>query len=330
MNHDIASLGRRVLDGGVLNREELQQLADSASSNPFDLMYWAYRVREKHFSNAVRFCSIIPGKSGACSEDCKWCAQSAACSDGMPLSRTPMEDIHAAAARADERGATCFGIVNSGRHPSSRDVADAIAAAGEMRRRHPELGLCASLGELTPQQARQLASGGVKRYNHNLESSRRFYATVVTSHAYDDRIATLQAASAAGMQLCCGGIFGLGESWADRIDLALTLRSEIRPAVAPLNFLHPVPGTPLQDRPRMEPLEILTIIALFRLAMPTIDLKVAGGREMNLRDMQSWIFYAGATSVIIGNYLTTTGQPVERDMQMLADMGLRVVRGLNS
>ena len=130
------------------------------------------------------------------------------------------------------------------------------------------------------------------------------------------------------MSLCCGGIFGLGESWDDRVDLALTLRDEVHPDVVPLNFLHPIPGTPLEKARPLAPMEILTIIAVFRLVLPRVDLKVAGGREVNLRDMQSWIFHAGATSCLIGNYLTTQGRPAEEDLQMIADLGLAVVKEL--
>jgi biotin synthase len=168
------------------------------------------------------------------------------------------------------------------------------------------------------------------RYNHNLETSRDFFPKVVTSHSFEDRLGTLAAARGGGLRLCCGGIFGIGESWLDRVDLAVTLRDEVQPDVVPLNFLHPIPGTPLEGASPLPPLEILTIIALFRLAMPEVDLKIAGGREKNLRDLQSWVFYAGGTSTLLGNYLTTTGRPARADLQMVADAGLRIVKELPS
>jgi len=186
------------------------------------------------------------------------------------------------------------------------------------------------MGELTDSQARRLVAAGFRRYNHNLETSRRMYPQMVTSHTYEDRLRTIEVARCAGLRLCCGGLFGLGETWADRAELALALRDQVRPDVVPLNFLHPIPGTPLGGATPLKPLEILSIIAVFRLVMPTVDIKVAGGREHNLRDMQSWMFHAGATSCLIGNYLTTAGRPVGEDLRMIADLGLKIVRDLSS
>ena len=154
------------------------------------------------------------------------------------------------------------------------------------------------------------------------------YARMVTTHAFEDRLATLDAARRAGISLCCGGLFGLGETWDDRIEMALILREKVKPAVVPMNFLNPIPGTPLARAQPLAPMEILRIIAIFRLAMPDVDVKLAGGREVNLRDMQSWAFHAGSTSTMVGNYLTTTGRTAEEDLQMLQDLGLRVVRDL--
>ena len=333
MNESSADLGRRALAGERLSRLELLNLAQAARQSPYDLLYWANRIRTGRFGNAVGFCSIAPGKLGNCSEDCKWCAQSATCAKpGRKPRHTPAREIVAAAENAARQKAACFGIVNSGRRPGKADLEAVADAAAQIKTagRGPgaNLRLCASLGELTDAQARQLLAAGITRYNHNLETSRSFYPTVVTSHTYDDRLATLAAARRAGLGLCCGGIFGIGESWDDRVELALTLRDEVAPDIVPLNFLHPIPGTPLENSVPLQPIEILCIIALFRLAMPETDLKIAGGREKNLRDMQSWIFYAGATSCILGNYLTTAGRSVPEDLQMFADLGLEVVTQL--
>ncbi|MDY6914153.1 MAG: biotin synthase BioB [Planctomycetota bacterium] len=294
-------------------------------------MHWACRVRRHHFGNAVKLCSIVAGKLGACSEDCKWCAQSGSrlgC-EADQSKRTSMDDISAAAGEAAAVGAGSFGIVNSGRRPAERDLIEVEKAAERIR---CELGcgirLCASVGELTVQQAGRLKAAGVSRYNHNLETSRRMYGRMVSTHGYEDRLRTLAAVREAGLSLCCGGIFGLGETWADRVEMALTLRDQVRPDVVPLNFLHPIPGTALQDVEPPAPMEILTIIAVFRMVLPTVDLKIAGGREANLRDLQSWMFYAGATSCLIGNYLTTCGRPADDDLCMIADLGLNVVAEL--
>ena len=329
MNRQIAELGRRTLGGEPLDRAEALLLVEQGRRRPHELLYWAHRVREANFASAVKLCSIVPGKLGGCSEDCSWCAQSSACAAGTPPTRTGAEEILAAAHQAARQGACSFGIVNSGRRPSRRDIAEVTAACRKIR---DELGesieICASLGEIAAGQAAALAAAGIVRYNHNLETSRRFYGRVVSTHGYDDRLGSLAAAREAGMSLCCGGIFGLGESWDDRVDLALTLRDEVHPDVVPLNFLHPIPGTPLEKARPLAPMEILSIIAVFRLVLPRVDLKVAGGREVNLRDMQSWIFHAGATSCLIGNYLTTQGRPAEEDLQMIADLGLAVVKEL--
>ena len=330
MNETIAHVGRRVLAGEHVNRSDFLSLIALARQGPHDLLYWAWRVRKNRFGRAVRLCSIAAGKLGACSEDCKWCAQSADSAPGITApQRATSGEMQAAAAEASKLGAASFGIVNSGRTPTAQDL-DEIVQAAEAIRTGGDHGveICASLGELSDESAAKLAAAGVKRYNHNLETSRRFYGQVVTTHSYDDRLATLAAARRAGMSLCCGGIFGLGETWQDRVDLALSLRDRVQPDVVPLNFLHPIPGTPLAGAEPLKPMEILTIIAFFRLILPEADLKVAGGREVNLHSLQSWIFYAGATSILIGNYLTTVGQSPQDDLQMIADLGLTVVREL--
>jgi len=326
----IAQSARQVLTGRPLQRAEILALADEGAKRPHDLMYWANRVRTAHFANTVRFCSIVAGKLGACSEDCKWCAQSARYDTACPAKVTSTEDMVAAGWQAGQWGASSFGIVNSGRRPTTADIAAAADAARKLQSsaEGANVTLCASMGELTASQARELASAGFRRYNHNLETSERMYRQVVTTHTYQDRLRTIANARRSGMRLCCGGIFGLGETWADRVDLALALRDQVRPEVVPLNFLHPIPGTPLADREPMAPLEILRVIAIFRLVLPTVDIKIAGGREHNLRDMQSWMFYAGATSCVVGNYLTTSGRSAAADLQMIEDLSLKVVREL--
>ena len=334
MEQTIAALGRQVLDDTALDRPRICALLEAGLRRPYDLFYWANKVRSKHFGNRVSLCSIIPGRLGGCGEDCKWCAQSVAGTGHLaPPEYARLSDVQAAAGHAAACGAGCFCIVNSGRGPSQGELAAVRDATAALGREHGgqagvapgSMHIGASLGELTPQAAGELFAAGTRRYNHNLETSRRFYSRMVTTHSYDNRLATLRAAREAGMQLCCGGIFGLGETWDDRIDLALTLRDEVKPQMSPLNFLNAIPGTALEKQPGLQPMEILTIIAMFRMILPTVDLKIAGGRQVNLRDMQSWVFYVGGTSCLVGNYLTTFGRPVELDLQMLRDLGLEVV-----
>jgi biotin synthase len=336
----IAQFGEAVLSGQPLNADQALRLADQAAADPWEAITWAHRVRQGRFGNQIRFCSIIAGRLGACPEDCKWCAQSLAwmesprqTAEGATLAKprvAPRREILAAARTAWQDGAACLGIVNSGRRPSAADLGAVAEAAGAvLSDKSCPLGVCASLGEITADQARQLAGAGVRRYHHNLETSRRFFPSMVTTHSYDDRLATLAAARSAGMSLCCGGIFGLGETWADRVDLAMVLRDQVAPEVVPLNFLHPIPGTPLERAQPLQPMEILAIIAVYRLILPQADIKVAGGREVNLRDLQSWVFHAGATSLMVGNYLTTPGRGASADLQMVQDLGLTLVKAFS-
>jgi biotin synthase len=329
---EIADFGRQVLDNEPLSRPQILSLVSAGTQDPYELLYWAHQVRQANFGMKVAFCSIISGKTGGCSEDCKWCSQSAV-SSSTPEGpqKASFADISSAAQDAANNHAGCFCVVHSGRGPSVADVSAVAAAVSDIQPAARAVGMCvsASLGELNAEKAAELAGAGVKRYNHNLETSRRFYSQVVSSHTYDDRLATLRTARQAGMQLCSGGIFGLGETWEDRIDLAITLRDEVHPTITPLNFLHPIPGTPLENNPQVPPLEILTIIAIFRLILPKVDLKICGGRPLNMRDMQSWMFYAGATSCLVGNYLTTLGRYVEDDIQMIKDLGLEIVRNFD-
>jgi biotin synthase len=332
----LAQLAQLVLDSQSLTADQARRVADLAAAQPWEAVFWAHRVRRKHFGDQVRFCSIVPGRLGACPEDCKWCAQSLAWAagrqgraGGAKLAQpqvAPRRKILEAAAAAWKNQAACIGIVNSGRRPSPRDLAAVVEAAAAIRSDNPAGHVCASLGALTDDQARQLAQAGVGRYHHNLETSRRFFSSMVTTHGYEERLATLAAARGAGMSVCCGGIFGVGETWADRVDLALTLRDQVRPDVVPLNFLHPIPGTPLEHAWPLPPTEALAIIAIYRLILPTADITVAGGRTVNLRDLQAWIFHAGATGMMIGDYLTTAGRDVAADLQMVQDLGLTVVR----
>jgi len=326
----IAEWAGRVLAGDGLDRAEIRRLVDLSADRAGDLLHHARRIRTDRFANAVRLCAIVPGKLGACTEDCTWCAQSRTAGSGVtPPGRTSRQEIRTAARRAADSRAAAIGIVNAGRRPAEADL-DAVLAAAKAVLDDPEIpiGLCASLGELTDDQAARLAAAGVSHYNHNIETSRRLFARMVTTHTFDDRLRTLAAARRAGLKLCCGGIFGLGETWDDRVDMIVTLRDQVRPHVVPLNFLHPIPGTPLAHATPLEPMEILRIIAVCRFAMPDVDIKIAGGREANLRDLQSWIFHAGATSILVGNYLTTTGRSAADDLQMLEDLGLEVVCAL--
>jgi len=327
---DLTALAGRVVGGEFLQRAELLHALELSRACATALFTVADRVRRHFMGDAVTLCCIVPGRLGGCGEDCRWCSQSRLGPlGGEKPTRTPRERIVAAARAAARAGAGCLGIVNSGRRPGDGDLDDVIGAIDAIRhdaqaQAAGPLRVCASLGELTPDQARRLARGGVFLVHHNLETSRRFFPSVVTTHTYDDRLATLRNAQTAGMDVCSGGLLGLGETWEDRVDLALTLR-DVSPRVVPLNFLHPIPGTELEHQPPMEPMDILRAVAMFRLALPRADIKLCGGRVVNLRDMQSWAFFAGASSLMTGDYLTTAGRSAQQDAQMIADAGMTLV-----
>lgn len=320
MNSKITAIAESVLAGGQIDRAQAAFLASIRGIEVYDLLYWANRIRSERYSPDVSFCAIASVMTGACSEDCAFCAQSV--HHPGPAARADSltdEQICAAAEQAVRNGANSFGLVTSGRRLTPALLERIAGLARRIRQKH-DIRLCASLGTITEQQARALLAAGIQRYNHNLETSETHYAAIVTTHAFQDRVDSVRAAARGGLEVCCGGIFGIGETWDDRLNLAFTLR-ELSPAAIPLNFLHPVPG-PLQDVPPLAPMEILHVIAMFRFVFPTAMVKVAGGRERNLRDLQSWIFYAGASSSLIGDYLTTTGRPAEEDHQMVRDLGL--------
>ncbi len=324
MNPIIEQLARQVLSDIIPDKAHALTLVENAREDFDDLMYWSNKIRVRNFGSCVRVCSIVPGRLGGCSEDCKFCAQSARYkTDIGPARYTSNEEILHAAEQARNSGIKNFGIVYSGRTITD-DELDRVCSLSERISQKNGMDLCGSFGILTPSQAVRLASAGLKRYNHNLETSADYFHDIVTTHDYSERVETINNALDAGLGVCAGGIFGIGESLSDRIEMAISLR-ELGVDMVPLNFLHPIPGTPLADSPPMSPRQILTTIAMFRFMLPHADIKVAGGRVLNLGDMQSWIFKAGATAIITGNYLTTSGRDAQQDLKMLSDMELVAV-----
>jgi len=328
----IARLAARVLEGGALGVDDARALAavDHRGELIYDLFYWANKVRTRFVGRSVKFCSIVTGKVGGCSEDCHYCSQSKHFKTHVNPSRMRVEQMAEAADEARANGASSFGIVNSGRGPTDKELDWLEPFFKDTAAKH-HIRPCATLGELRPDQAQRLRAMGVERINHNLETSRRHFGNICTTHTYDDRVRTIRAAKAAGLSICSGGIFGLGETWDDRIDMAVELR-ELGADVVPINFLVPIEGTPAHTATcsggqssggaTLEPLEALKIVALYRFLLPDRELKIAGGREKVLRDLQSWVFFAGGSSFLIGNYLTTFGRSPQQDHQMLADLGL--------
>lgn len=284
----------------------------------------AQRLKELTFGNRVALCSIINAKSGRCSENCAFCAQSAHYQTTAPVyPLKSREEIVAGALQAQAEGSHCYGIVTSGaRIAPGRELDTVLDAIREIRQRC-DIEPSASLGILDESTARALAEAGCVTYHHNLETARSFFPQICTTHDYEEDVATVRLAKAAGMKVCCGGIFGLGEAPEQRVELAETLR-ELAVDSVPLNFLNPIAGTPLAGQRQLTPMDCLRIIALFRYFLPTTPISVCGGREPNLREFQSWIFLAGASGTMVGNYLTTSGRDRDTDLQMLHDAEVEI------
>lgn len=317
MVSDIERLANGILSGRMIDFEDAQTLW---FSDFHELIFHAGRLRRHFKGNAVHLCSIVNAKSGACSENCRFCAQSShhqTSTKEYPL--ISEKELIKAFGKAVHNGAHCFGVVTSGRNVTESEL-DAICAALP----HLDNGqttVSASLGELDEKAFRRLKKSGLKRYHHNIETAESFFSSVCTTHTFADRVATVKRAKDAGLDVCCGGLFGIGENFVRRLEFAFTLRN-LNVDSIPLNFLNPMPGTPLANQPRLPPQEILRIIALFRFILPDKSISVCGGREVNLRDLQSWIFDAGANGMMTGGYLTTDGRSNEQDLAMIADLGL--------
>ncbi|GBE53237.1 biotin synthase [bacterium BMS3Bbin14] len=306
-----------VLDGDSVDRQTALQLAAAADQE--ELWAAADRVRN-HFHGAdFSLCSIINARSGRCSEDCRFCAQSARHHTGVDeYEIAAMEQALAMAEENDRHGVHRFSLVTSGRSVSMT-LLDKFAAVYQAIDRKTSLQLCGSMGLLTPEKSRRLKEMGVSRYHCNLETCRNFFPRICTTHTWEEKVETLKMARDAGMSLCSGGIIGMGESTADRIDLAMELR-ELAVDSIPLNILTPIAGTPLADRKPLAVEEVLTAIALFRFINPLVVIRIAGGRQQLGRD-QYRCFTAGANGAMVGNYLTTIGNAMENDLRTFSEMG---------
>jgi biotin synthase len=287
------------------------------------LLWAAFAVRARHFGRRVRLCVLNNARSGLCPEDCGYCSQSAVATSDIPRYRMkPVDELVAAARAAADRGARRYCMVTSARGPSGRDIGHLADAARRIRAEHPGLELCVSLGLLGDPEAQRLRAAGVDFVNHNLNTSRRFYPEICSTHTYDDRVATVQSAKRAGMSACSGVIVGMGETDDDLVDVALALRA-LDVESLPVNFLHPIDGTPLAARP-VPPLgRCLRALSLFRLTSPRADVRAAGGRETALGAFQGLALYA-ASSIFVDGYLTTPGQVPAAARRMIEELGFEV------
>ena len=319
----VAAAGALLEERRLLAGDELARLAVVPDESVVELAALAHRVRLSWCGATVEVEGILSAKTGGCPEDCHFCAQSSRFE--TPVKATAFLDsgqVLAAAAETAALGASEFCIVLAVRGPDER-IMKRILDLVPFVKEHTGLNVAVSAGILTAEQAARLAEGGVHRYNHNLETARSFFGRVCTTHSWEERAETCRLVRAEGMELCCGALLGMGESDAQRVELLLQLR-QLDPTEVPLNFLNPRPGTPLGERPRLAAWEAIRWIALFRLALPGVILRYAGGREVTLRDLQAMGMTAGINALIVGNYLTTLGRSPQEDLRMLDDLRMPV------
>jgi len=312
-----------ILRGKLIDYVEARELSCISGADLWDLLTIAGRVREYFRGKMIDLCSIVNAKSGACSEDCAYCAQSIHHSTNVPVYPLISVDRMAEAVKSAKKNkAKRFCIVTSGRGIDMQADLDNIAQ-GIQRVLEMKLSPCATLGSLTIDQLSYLKQAGLHRFHHNIETSKDYFPRVCSTHTFEERLEVLEHARSLGLSICSGGILGMGESMEDRIKMAMTLR-EIGVDSVPINFLIPIKGTPFEKINAIKPLEALHSIALFRLILPDKEIRVCGGRGTALGQLHPLIFTAGADGFMIGNYLTTTGLDPAQDLNMLQQLGLNI------
>ena len=312
-------------DGGIAPSTAQGLLEMDTNLLPL-LFYGACLIRDHYHGKGIRLCAIVNAKSGRCPEDCAFCAQSAHHQTQIETYTLmdPHQILHKAR-EAEAMGARRFSIVTSGKALTTSEL-DKVIQTLRLLKEETGLCLCASLGMMAEEQAHQLKEAGLSRYHHNLETAPSFFPEICTTHRYEEDLDALRCAKEAGLEVCSGGIFGLGESPEQRLELAYTLKEMGVDSIA-LNFLNPIPGTPLEGTKTLTPLEILQFVALFRFILPDKDIRICGGREAGLRDLHPLVIWAGVNGIMIGNYLTTQGRDHRADLQMIGDLGMEVVDG---
>lgn len=322
----ILQLGEKVLQGAEISVDEAKALGYLPDSDVPFLLAMADKIRQKFVGDEVDLCAIVNGRSGRCTEDCKYCAQSKYHDTNVAVYPLLAADkLVLKAKEAEAGGANRFAIVTSGKGMEGDKEFPKILAAIRQILAETNLKVCCSLGALTLEAAKELKAVGVSRYHHNIETSRQNYGNICTTHSYDDRMATIAIAHEAGLEVCSGGIIGMNETMADRIAMAFDLKA-VGVHSVPLNILNPITGTVFAGQAPLPPLEILKSFAIFRFVLPRCGIRTAGGRELNLRDLQSAALQGGISGMLVGGYLTTGGRTYAADLQMIKDMGRRVVQ----
>lgn len=317
----IDNLRDRVISRQSITKTEALQISMIQKIEMFDLFAAANKIRQTFRGDSVDLCAIVNAKSGACPEDCSYCAQSSRSKTETAI--YPLINKNAVIEKAKEaRDASVkrFCIVTSGRKIGKNELKEICSMIKDIR----GIGLlpCSTLGLLNKDELKFLKDSGLERYHHNLETSERFFPEICRTHTYSDKLKTIDAAIAAGISVCSGGIFGMGETWEDRIDMAFKLK-ELGTDSVPINYLIPVKGTPLGEQDMLNPFEALKIVSLYRFILPQKEIRICGGRMQVLGEFNSMVFMAGADSLLTGNYLTTTGRTFSDDNLLIKDYGLR-------
>jgi len=318
----IETLEEKILSGGSITKEEAFSVAGISRQDVFKLFVSANRIRSHFLGERAGLCSIVNAKSGACPEDCSFCAQSSKSTSEVDVYPLMNKDVVLGRAReAKKAGVQRFSIVTSGKRVTEQDLHTIAEMIAEIK----IIGLlpCVSLGMLGERDLTLLKTAGLDRYHHNLETSERYFPLICTTHTYTDKIKTIDAIQSAGLSICSGGIFGMGETWQDRIDMAFLLK-ELDVDSIPINFLIPIKGTSLGHLKFLHPFEALKIVSLYRFILPQKEIRVCGGRIQVLNEFNSLVFLAGADSLLTGNYLTTPGISFEDDLRLIKTHGLTV------
>ncbi len=323
MNRLLINIAKEVLEGQEVDKDDYIKII--TKSDLYDLMYVANQVRNFYFGDKVELTTLLNAKSGACTEDCKFCSQSSSYKTHSAIYPLVSDNVFVESAKyAVKVKADRLCIVTSGNKLTDEEFEEFCKSVRKVKQMYNgNLGVCCSIGMQTVDRVKKLKEYGIDRIHNNLETSKRLFSFMCSTHSWEDKVNSLKAIVEGGVELCSGGVFGIGETWEDRVDLAFELK-QFNPKSVPINFLVPIKGTPYEQYNYLTPPEALKIVCLYRLIMPKTTIRVSGGREYNLRSMQSYIFFAGANSIVTGGYLTVKGSSPQNDCQMIKDCGLRI------
>jgi len=324
MSDFVKELCERTINKEAISKEEAGRLLGIGQAGLFHLFASANQIRQHYKGNKISLCALTNAKSGDCFEDCKFCAQSRHNNTAITVySLITAEEMLRRSEAAVKNGTHRFCLVTSGCSLDDDELSVICDGISRIKNKYPGLKLDASLGKIDYERAKRLKDAGLDRYNHNLETVPEFFSQICSTHAYEDRLSTVHILKKTKLEICCGGIFGMGETDSQRIEFGFILKGLDIDSVA-INFLNPVEGTVLTDKAPLSPLELIKIVSVFRFIMPDKEIRLCGGRQKNLRSLQPLAFSSGADATIIGDLLTTKGGSVKEDIQMLLDLGFTI------